>query len=79
MQRLMHLLGAQVQIRIAVIGDQKTESIRMTLNLSFDQIQFFHHANVTFAVTENLPFTNHRRQAAIEKLFFLLGDIQQLM
>ncbi len=68
MQRLVHFLRAEEHVRAAVVGDQKTESVRMTLHLAGDQVELGDDAELTLAVGHQLSLARHRGQAALERL-----------
>lgn len=77
MQHFVHLFGSQEQISAAIIRNQKTKTIAMALNNPFYEFQFFGYTNIALAITDDLPFTNHRSQPATKEFGFFGCNIQQ--
>jgi len=65
-QRLVHFLGTEKDVRSAVIRNQEAESVRVTLHLAGDQIELGDHAKLALAVGHQLSFAGHGREAALE-------------
>ncbi len=76
MQHLVHFLLAEEHIRTAVFGNQETETIRVSLHLALDQIEFVHHADGALAVAHDLAVALHRAQAAQEQFLFIRFNLQ---
>jgi len=70
-QRLVHLLRRQKQIRAAVVGNEKSEAVGVALHRSGHQVELGNDAKLAFAVGHQLAVALHRRQTAGER--FALG------
>ncbi len=67
-QRLVHLLGRQEQIRAAVVGNKKAEAVGMSLHDAGHQVDLGDDAQLTLAVGHELAVALHRRETSAECL-----------
>ena len=51
----------------------------MALNLTHDQVELLDHADITLAVTHDLPLPHHCGKTAAEYFVFLWGDREKFM
>ena len=77
-QRLAHLVGCKEKVGAAVVGQEKAETVGMTLHRPGEQIQLGDDTEFALAIGHQLTITFHRREAAGEG--FALGravDVQR--
>ncbi len=67
-QRLAHLVGREEQVGAAVIGQEKTEAVGMTLDRAGEQIEFGDDTELALAIGHQLSVALHRREPAGEGL-----------
>src|SRR5690606_25301852 len=73
---LLHLMRAEEQVVTAILGNQKTEAIAITLHTPLDQIHLLHQAEHATTIADQLPIPAHGYQPPAQSLLQLF--IQQL-
>ncbi len=73
-ENLVHLARPQEQVRAAVVGDEKSEPVGVTLHGSRDEVELGDDAQLAFAVHQQLTVALHRGDAAEEGVARALVD-----
>ncbi len=73
-EHLVHLARPQEQIRTAIVGDEKSETVGMSLHRSGDEIELGDDAQLALAVHQQLTVALHRGDAAEESVARALVD-----
>jgi hypothetical protein len=76
-QGLGHLPGFEKQVLAGIVGNQKAVAIRVPLDSPGNQTGALGENERAFAVTQQLRFTLHCPQAALQKFQFVLADVEQ--
>jgi hypothetical protein len=77
MQHLGHLPGFEIQVLAGIVGNEKAVAIRVSLDTAGNQAGAFGQNERALAVTQQLRFTLHRPQAALQELQLVLANVEQ--
>src|SRR5690606_30864921 len=74
---LLHFPGVEEVIVAAFVGDQKTEAVRVRLDATGDQLEFFRDQQLVLAIAQQLTLALHRGDAPRKAFGLFAGDGEQ--
>ena len=78
MQHLAHLLGIEKDVCTPIVRQQKTITVRMSLNSPWNQTGAFRQDEGALPVTHELRFTLHGHQTAFKQFELAFSNIKQI-